>query len=541
MANQVTGTFNESTLYNGFAAPSKIAMVDSMSSGYLMIEGDAAALDIDLSNEFYFGWVAKDRTYQIRWRYRSRRYPTGESSGGWSGWSSWQGASTCGTKTARAWANRVTPSDTQNPNTWFMANARPGKTGSLNTNQYAANQELYRHCVAVGLMQGLGDQSVRDAEQWQVQVRTWGEGIQKHGHHKEATFTIYYPPSTFDVTAVKLNDADGLRVYYTTDWHRDGNTVEITWADGSETVITGVKGCLDGAHYFTIPAAKLDKDYDPGDAFAPARIRLVTCDTGAYVYKDATLQQAAGTVQPLYANESANPTISVQTDEDAHIATVTIQKTGGYSWQKVKVWAGWYGVDGKWTTVFPSSTVSEENYSSTSSSVTKRGVYRFNNVPSDKAVSYRAQVTTAANDANGAATLKTSATMRSKGRAFLSIGARTAALVCALDEAGVTWSRSYSPNVETETCAGRQREVSRHGVGGAASIQIRGDIVYNTAAHDMGEGRRLADWEAMRLMTGADGYIALPQGIWAKVAVTAIDIDTARPAHSVSISLEEVS
>lgn len=547
----------ESTLYNNFAAPEEIFIAGKclQTNGALEEFCPSIVWGKDISTRFYFGWRSSDKTYQIRWRYRTRDMPTAANKGGWCGWSAWAGANTCGRKTSRE--THVTPSNTQNPNTWFMANARP----KASTNEYAANQSRYMHY----LPRTLDDLYPHcDAEQYQVQVRTWGEGNQMHGHHREQTFTIYYAPRTFTVDSVKLNDSDGLRVYYSTDWNRDGNAVEITWQDGSVSRIENVKGGLNGT-YFTIPSSKLDQDYDvyvsahedhTGEVFHPKRVRFITADTPDAFKDDTTVNLR---VQALYASALPNPAISVRTDEEAHLATVTLRQSGSsYSWKTVTVWAGWYAPDGKWTTCFPSRVVSETNYD-VAGNYTREGVYEFNNVPSDIAVSYRAKVLTSAddNDSDGGTTVRTARAtsdawgtdaygrsgtiMASKGRAFLSIGDATAALVCALDEAGVTWSRSYAPNVETETCAGRQREVSRHGVGGSASVQVRGDIVYDTTAHDMGAGRRLADWEAMKRRTGADGFIALPQGIWAKVAVAGIDIDTARPAHSVSLSLEEVS
>lgn len=540
----------ESKLYSGFAAPSMAYIADNPDPAKAIYQRSSMVWGVDVSGQFYFAWKAADRTYQIRWRSRLRKKPTTDAAGGWAGWSSWQGANTCGRKTNRD--VMVPPTNTQNPNTWFMANARP----DASTNLYAANQEWYIHYVPIVLT---NRSSTCDAEQYQVQIRTWGEGNQMHGNHKGETFTIYYRPGSFAVTGVKLNDADGIRVYYTTDWGRDGNTVEITWQDGTTVEIANVKGGVNGTQYFTVPSSKLDQNYDVGEMCHPKSVRFVTCDTDVRATRTATVPANGWEVQPLYTNPLPNPSISVTTDDGTHTATVTLRQSGSsYSWKTVTVWAGWTAPDGKWITCSPSKVVSETNYD-VAGNYTRTGVYEFSNVPSDIAVSYRAKVQTVAdNDENtdGTTVKVARATsdswgtdsyghsgtiMKSGGRAYLSIGDAVAALVCSLEEAGVTWNRAYSPNVELETCAGRQREVSRHGTGGAATVQVKGDIVYDTAAHDMGEGRRLADWEAMKRKTGADGYIVLPQGIWAKVAVKGIDIDTAWPAHSVTLDLEEVS
>ena len=154
-------------------------------------------------------------------------------------------------------------------------------------------------------------------------------------------------------------------------------------------------------------------------------------------------------------------------------------------------------------------------------------------------VSYRAQVASADSDADPEA-LKQSYKLNSKGKAFLTIGDECAFLYLGSGTPGLTWQRAYEPNVETEVCAGRQREVSRHGIGGTASIQVRGVIIKDSTHYDMGAGARLADWEAMKRRTGADGTISLPGNIWAKVCITSIEIDTESPLHTVTVSMQEV-
>ena len=547
----------ESKLYTGFEAPSILFMADTASaSTAVLLSADSVVLGRDFTNKFYFAWHAKDRTYQIRWRYRHRKYPTASSSGGWAGWSSWQGADTCSTKTART--TLVTPLNTQNPNTWLMANARNYVSSSSTTNLYGANQTGYVHAVPIDIGPNLGSSNVRDAEQYQVQVRTWGEGNQMHGPHKERTFTVFYQPTSFVITSVKLNDADGLRVYYTTDWNRDGNSVVVRWQDGSTSTVASVKGGLNGT-YFTIPSSKLDKDYDVGDAFSPASVRLVTADSED-AWKEASFSSGAHTVQPLYSSALPNPTLQVQANHGNHLATVTLSQTqtgASYSWKTVTVWAGWYDPNGKWVTVGPSKVVSEENYESTGGSgqtLTRKGIYQFNNVPSDIAIAFRAKVCSAA-DSEGLTVKATSSTsnawgtdyrgrtgtiLRSLGMAVLSIGESMASLRVNSDTPGVTFSRSYAPNVEAEMCAGRQREVSRHGVGGKASIQVKGALIRESLPYDLASTGRVSDWEKMKLKTGADGYLSMPDGVWAKVAVSGIDIDYEHPLHSVTLDLEEV-
>lgn len=551
----------ESTLYTGFSAPTGIAMASALSqknessvepSG---IVGTDFPLDRNNESRFWFCWHGKDRTYQIRWRRRMRAKPTAEKAGGWSGWSAWMGADTCGTKTARSWAERTTPSNTQNPNTWKMANARPGNSGSLDTNQYKANQPVYMHCIEQVIQGNLFTRITAtqyDAVQWQVQVRTWGEGNQMHGNHAEKTLTVYYKPTVFTVDSVKLNGSDGLRVYYTTNWNRDGNSVVVQWQDGSVSTIENVKGGINGT-YFTIPSSKLDEDYDVGDMFHPRLVRFVTADNPrAYIEANPNM-----TVQALYPSSLAGTTLNVATDGNSHTATVTLHRNGSsYPWSSVTVWAGWYSPDGKWTTVSPSKVVSETNFDK-GGDYDRTGVYRFSNVPCDVAVTFRAKIVTVDADdtPNEGTTLTvTEATsdswgtdsrgrrgtiLKSLGRTFLSIGDTTAFLRVSTDQ-GVTFNRSYAPDVETEKTAGRQRMISRHGIGGSASIQVKGNLIRESLPYDHDATGRLSDWEKMKLKTGSDGYLCMPEGFWAKVAVTGIDVDFEHPLYSVTLDLEEV-
>lgn len=488
-----------STLDKALVAPSKVFMdVTASQSTWSEDYGTGMVYERD-SHYFYIAWLSKYTRYQVRWRKRTRTRPTAEKAGGWSGWGAWSGGN-------------------QDWDKWGAPNAGPTSSSVA----YSANQPVYKHHLRI-VGTALG---TYDAEQWQVQVRAFSTGSLKHGNTASATFTMYHAPTSLTIDRAVLDNDGGILVYYTTNWNRNGNTVAVEFT-GTErrATVENVKGGLTGT-YFKIPVGSLDRNYDVGSTLS-ANFEFHTADGGG---ASAGLG-FSGPVESMYSN-TIQPTMALTLDPDSHTATVTLSESGrDYPWLGTKVWAGWTGPDGKWRTI-PAITVSEDLSGRT-------GTYRFRGVPSDIAVRYRAYVYTADSDAEPDLLQKTG-TMRSNGRAYLSIGDRWAGLVCAMDEAGVTWGREYSPNMEAETCAGRERPVSRHGVGGSASVQVRGDIVYDTAAHDMGEGFRLADWEAMKRRTGADGYLSLPQGVWAKVAVRGIDIETAWPAHSVTLDLEEV-
>jgi len=515
-----------STINTSLAAPSLVFMNASLSQIDEVIIGGAGGTYGVYENGdtgFYIGWESKYKTYQVRWCKRQRKTPTASVEGAWGGWGAWQGANTCSTKTARS--TLVTPSNTQDWDTWNMANARP----SSSTNLFAANQYCYTHYVRISAT-ALG---TYDMEQWKVQVRPYDEGAKKHGNTKTITFSIIHAPASFSVTAVKLATNDSLRVYYTTDWNRDGNSVTVIWPNNSGCEIGDVRGGLTGT-YFTIPISKLNKDYDIGSAFSAMfdLNNVQDAGGGGGAYKRTTF---SGSVESIYGTPVTAPTVTPTPDSDAHVMTVVVTGgSGGYPWTGASLKATWTNPDGTTGSAKPSKVVSED-YNA------KTGTYEFSDVPSDIPVKYTAQITSVAADSDKASKGSAIETLRSLGRTYLTIGGKIAALVCALEEAGVTWTRSYAPNVEHEVCAGRSREVSRHGTGGVASIQVKGDIVYDTDSHDMGSGNRLTDWETMKRYTGSDGSICLPQGIYAKVAVTGIDIDTARPAHSVTLSLEEVS
>lgn len=464
---------------------------------------------------FYFGWESTYRTFQIRYRRRLRVRPTDTKAGGWKGWEAWKGAEYCSKSTSRGTYTK--PSNTQDWDTWNMANARQSST----TNLFSANRMVYKHLYKV-TPAGFG---TYDGEQWQVQVRGYDEGTKKHGATATATIEVVYNPVVSYTRAV-LDDDGGLRVYYTTTWNRDGNTVEV--GAHNTRAASEVKGGINGT-YFKIPVSRLGKNYDIGDKFKEP-LTFLTADDG---YPSSTVTPSL-TVESKYAKYDVEPTPSLALDHANHTATYTLDEPGkGYRWLEVKAWAGWTGPDGVWRTVTPSRTVELDL-------VNRHAVFEYTNVPSDVVVRYRAQVVSADSDGSNPTTLQKSGTLKSNGRAFLAIGEYLAALYLGSDTPGITWQRTYEPNVETEVCAGREREVSRHGIGGKASVQVSGVIVRSPSSYKMADGARLSDWEAMKRRTGADGTIALPGGAWAKVCVTSIDMGTDPAQHAVTVSMEEV-
>jgi len=504
-------------LNDKFVAPTELgANAEITQTGYSGWVSESMAVNNASHDNYYWTWLSPYSTFQIRWRWRDRLLPTDTTNdiGDWDNWSAW----TCDD----------TSLDAENWDNWDCKNtiAFGNRTGTPHTH-------------TAGFAVADLDTTLADRREYEVQVRAYNETSNEFGVTYDDTFLLYYRPS-ITVKKATLGASGELRITVDTDAAWGDNRVQVcVWLSENEPVrkvyISRPMWASPRSGETVEAAFRLDDDdynfnADIGDEI------VVSCKTINDLSVLSTEQEQRVTIEPYSDTYEPNVTFEVIDNEDG-TAIVSVKDDSAYDWTSISTAFKWYL---PWGGRVDMKAIKTEVVSKTGSNKEIRYTVC---PPLQQNWQARTIVTTVATDktkeySTGWVQLDK---VTAGGAAFLIVdGVATAGV-----RYNMTLSSSMTPDSEVYKCAGREREISRYGVGGQHVLKITGYVLEDDdykSDDGIYKSCNVYAWERVQKRgLLKDATLNLPGGYQYNVRVDTLDINRKHPDYAeISVSLTEV-